>query len=148
MRFKVLTGIGLISHNSFKLMMMPSNGNIFRVTGPLWGESTGHRHVDSPLKGQWRGALIFSLICALTNIWANNRDADDLRRHRDIMTSLLWVEQCHSLNQTAPKHRREPRCSNSCYGLIQAGGRLCRGSNWWRCSTNQLTNDRYQCVTG
>ena len=25
--------------------MMSSNGNIFRVTGPLWGESTGHRWI-------------------------------------------------------------------------------------------------------
>ena len=24
---------------------MLSNGNIFRVTGPLWGESTGHRWI-------------------------------------------------------------------------------------------------------
>ena len=38
--------------------------------------------VDSPPKVQWRGALIFSLIYAWTNIWANNRDAGDLRRHR------------------------------------------------------------------
>ena len=38
--------------------------------------------VDSPHKDQWRGALIFSLICAWTNGWANNRDAGDLRRHR------------------------------------------------------------------
>ena len=26
-------------------MMMSSNGNIFHVTGPLWGESTGHRWI-------------------------------------------------------------------------------------------------------
>ena len=26
-------------------MMSPSNGNIFRVAGPLWGESTGHRSI-------------------------------------------------------------------------------------------------------
>ena len=26
-------------------MMMSSNGNIFRVTGPLWGEFTGHRSI-------------------------------------------------------------------------------------------------------
>ena len=26
-------------------MMMSSNGNILRATGPLWGESNGHRHV-------------------------------------------------------------------------------------------------------
>ena len=25
--------------------MTTSNGNIFRVTGPLWGESTGHRWI-------------------------------------------------------------------------------------------------------
>ena len=37
---------------------------------------------DSPHKDQWRGALMFSLICAWTNGWANNRDASDLRRHR------------------------------------------------------------------
>ena len=38
--------------------------------------------VKSPHTGQERGALIFSLICAWTNGWANNRDAGDLRRHR------------------------------------------------------------------
>ena len=31
--------------------------------------------VNSPQKGQWRGALMFSLICALPNRWVNNRDA-------------------------------------------------------------------------
>ena len=38
--------------------------------------------VNSLHKCQWRGALVFSLICAWTNSWANNGDADDLRRHR------------------------------------------------------------------
>ena len=33
-------------------------------------------------KGQWRGALIFSLICAWINAWVNNREAGDLRRYR------------------------------------------------------------------
>ena len=37
---------------------------------------------NSPHKGQWRGALVFSLICVWTNGWVNNRDASDLRRHR------------------------------------------------------------------
>ena len=37
--------------------------------------------VDFPHKCQRRGALIFSLICAWTNGFANNRDAGDLRRH-------------------------------------------------------------------
>ena len=38
--------------------------------------------VNSPNKGQWRGALMFSLICARINSWVNNREAGDLRRHR------------------------------------------------------------------
>ena len=36
----------------------------------------------SPHKGQWRGALMFSLICAWTKGWENNPDAGDSRRHR------------------------------------------------------------------
>ena len=35
-----------------------------------------------PHKGQWRGALTFSLICAWTNGSANDWDAGDLKRHR------------------------------------------------------------------
>ena len=38
--------------------------------------------VNSPHKGQWRGALMFSLICAWINGWVNNREAGDLRSHR------------------------------------------------------------------
>ena len=37
--------------------------------------------VNSPNKGQWRRALMFSLISACTNSWANNGNASDLRRH-------------------------------------------------------------------
>ena len=38
--------------------------------------------VNSPHKGQWRGALMFSLTCAWINGEVNNREAGDLRRHR------------------------------------------------------------------
>ena len=45
----------------------------------VWGI---HRSpVNSPHKGQWRGALMFSLICAWINGWVNNREAGDLGRH-------------------------------------------------------------------
>ena len=37
--------------------------------------------VNSPHKGQWRGALMFYLVCARINGWVNNREAGDLRRH-------------------------------------------------------------------
>ena len=37
--------------------------------------------VNSPHKGQWRRALIFSLICVWINGRVNNGEAGDLRRH-------------------------------------------------------------------
>ena len=61
-------------------MMTSSYGNTFRVNGPF---RRGIHRLRLPHKGQWRGALMFSLICApRTNGWANNREAGDLRRHR------------------------------------------------------------------
>ena len=36
---------------------------------------------ESPHKDRWRGALMFSLICAWINGWVNYREAGDLRRH-------------------------------------------------------------------
>ena len=45
----------------------------------VWGI---HRSpVNSPHKGQWRGALMFSLIYIWINGWVNNRVAGDLRCH-------------------------------------------------------------------
>ena len=38
--------------------------------------------VNSPHKGQWRGALMFSLICVEINGWLNNCEAGDLIRHQ------------------------------------------------------------------
>ena len=38
--------------------------------------------MNSPHKGQWRGALMFSLTCAWMNDLVNNREAGALRRHR------------------------------------------------------------------
>ena len=38
--------------------------------------------VNSPHKGQWRGALMFTLICTRIYGWVNNREAGDLRRYR------------------------------------------------------------------
>ena len=44
--------------------------------------------MDSPHKGQWRGALVFFFICAWTNGWANNRDVEtpwrSLWRHYNV----------------------------------------------------------------
>ena len=48
--------------------------------------------VNSPHKGQWRGALMFSFICAWINGWVNNRKAGNLRRHHahyDVIVILV-----------------------------------------------------------
>ena len=37
--------------------------------------------VNSLHKGQWRGALMFSLICTWTNRWVSNKNASDSRCH-------------------------------------------------------------------
>ena len=49
--------------------------------------------VNSLHKGQWHGALMFSLICAWINNWINNHEAGDLRRHQahyDV-TVMYWL---------------------------------------------------------
>ena len=49
--------------------------------------------VNFPHKGQWRGALMFTLICARKNGWVNNGEAGDLRRylaHYDVIVMVLW----------------------------------------------------------
>ena len=77
-------------------MMTSSNGNMFRVTGFCAGNSpmtmgNSPATVNSPHTDQWRGALMFSLICAWTNGWVNNQDADDLRRHRaHYDVTVMW----------------------------------------------------------
>ena len=46
--------------------------------------------VNSAYKGQWRGALVFSLIFWI-NSWVNNREAGDLRRHRaHYDVTVIW----------------------------------------------------------
>ena len=48
---------------------------------------------NSPHMGQWRGALIFSLICVWITGWVNNREAGDLRRYRshyDVSVMSIW----------------------------------------------------------
>ena len=53
--------------------------------------------VNSPHKGQWRGALMLSLICTRINGWVNNREAGDLRRHRAHYDVTVMVVICQSV---------------------------------------------------
>ena len=63
----------------YSTSMIMSSNNVLRywpfVQGIHWSP------VDSPHKGQWCGALMFSLIDTWTNGWANNQHDSDLRYH-------------------------------------------------------------------
>ena len=67
---------------SIFIMKTSSNGNIFRVSGRLCGKFTTGLRVNSPHKVQWRGALMFSLICTWINAGVNDREAGDSRCYR------------------------------------------------------------------
>ena len=87
--------------------MTSSNGNIFRVTSPFFGEFTGHRWI--PLTKASDAELWWVLWSELNNGWVNNREAGDLRRHRahddvivmgicEITNVVAWYPQtslCH-----------------------------------------------------
>ena len=56
--------------------------------------------VNSPHKGQWRGALVYSLICTRINGWVNNGEAGDLRRHRahhDVIVMRWLILMTHRM---------------------------------------------------
>ena len=57
-----------------------------------WSFCEGKSPVDSSHKDQWREASMFCLICAWTNGWANNRYADDLRRHYAHYDVIVMVD--------------------------------------------------------
>ena len=71
-------------------MMTSSNGNCFRVIGPLYGEFTGHRWI--PLTKASDAELWCFFICAWINDWVNSREAGDLSRHRThYNVTVMWV---------------------------------------------------------
>ena len=47
--------------------------------------------VNSLHKGQWRGSLMFALICAWINAWVNNLETGDLRRHQAHYDVILML---------------------------------------------------------
>ena len=74
----------------------------------LWGIHWSP--VNSPHKGQWRGALLFSLSCTWIKGWVNNHEAGDLRRHYahydvTVMISKFTTWQIDvEFSQSAVKH--------------------------------------------
>ena len=130
-----------VYHRDAYHMMTSPNGSIFRVTGPLSGESTGPRWI--PRTKASDRALMFSLICTWINGWINNREAGDLRclrAHYDVFRSAMandywvtsmWIKTCMISPQAsirrlpirskfATKNWNGPRSS-----ISQPGRRLC-----------------------
>ena len=70
---------------------------------------------NSPHKGQWHGALMFSLICVWINGWVNTSEAGDFRRNRAHYDVIVMT----CVNQTTTK--REPFGSVPSHYLSQ----------WW-----------------
>ena len=89
---KVLTDSGSSLYiNILVPMMTSSNGNIFRVTGPLCGEFTRHRWIP---RTKASNAELWCLICVWINDWVSNREAGNLRRHRghyDVTVMYIYV---------------------------------------------------------
>ena len=81
--------------------------------------------VNSPHRGQWRGALVFSLVSAWVSDWVDGREAGVFwDAVAPIMTSLLWCRwpSPHSAlvgarpSNCAPK----PNCERELWGAICA----------------------------
>ena len=65
--------------------------NQMKTFSALLAICAGNSPVTGEHKGQWRGALMFSVICAWINGWVNNREAGDLRRHRTHYDDIVMV---------------------------------------------------------
>ena len=100
--------------------MTSSNGNIFRVTDPLWGESTGHRR--SPHKGH-KGTILWSQtyhcpsrysdvimgamasqITSHTIVYSTVYSGADQRKHQS-SASMAFVRGIHGWPMNSP-HKR------------------------------------------
>ena len=63
--------------------------------------------VNSPHKGQGRGALMFSLICTRMNGWVNNGEAGDLRRYRPHYDVTVMYKTCEMSQYSHVLKQRE-----------------------------------------
>ena len=111
----------LIKHllKSCQIMMTSSNGNIFCVAGHFV-RGIHRSPVNNLHKGQWRGALMFSLICVWINGWVNNPEAGDLRHYRShydvtviychlTVMFALFPHDCHIQEKKSIGYRPRPK---------------------------------------
>ena len=78
---------------SVSLTMTSSNGTIFHVTDPLWGESTRHRLFPSQKPVTRNFDIFFRLHL---NKRCNKQNIGDLRRHRAHYDVIVMLRRCYS----------------------------------------------------
>ena len=90
--------------------------------------------VNSPHKGQWRDALMFSFNYVCTNVWVNDHDTGDLRRHRvHYHVTVMPAARCRAI-----KFRTHiTPCNGICYLYLRKYDitEMCLGS--WPIVTKQ-----------
>ena len=116
--------------NSVASTMTSSNGK--KSTLLALFEGINRSPVDSPHKGQWRGSLMFSLVCAWTNGGTNNLETADLRRnhaHKDVtvMNVLLEARSSTHYAQQWPDFQ----CGFWCYLRMSSASCNVWGRGWF-----------------
>ena len=117
--------------NLLVIMMTSSNGKHF----PRYLPSVPGIHrspMNYPHKGQWRWALMFSLICAWTNGWLSSRDAGDLRRHCAHYDVTVMTSSC-DIRWQRLSVLWQPMMTPSSGNIFRVTGHLCgefTGPRW------------------
>ena len=106
--------------------------------------------VNSLHKGQWRWALMFSLICIWINAWVNNREAGDLRRYRAhydviVMCNTIYLGRLSEVGAWINSPTTSPTPSPP---QPQPQYRIYASGNWASTdSGNSLSSVRRQAIT-
>ena len=83
-----------IQHGAIGPLFVTSSHSTWKFCRRVSGFAT-----DCPCGVWWRGALMYSLICAWTNVWANHRDTGDLRRRRFHYDVTVMRSQYHNITR-------------------------------------------------
>ena len=114
------------------IMMTSSNGNIFRVTGPMWGEFSGHRWLPLTKPVTRNFNVFFNL--RLNKLLSKRRHAVDFRRHRAHCNVTVMIMSSNKKNYVYNLARvltvRHPSPYTISMWLIDA--------IWWRRSQSNL----------
>ena len=143
-------------------MMIIKWKHFFALLTPWAGHSPGTSEFPTQrwLGALWLGDLLFSFICAWTNGWINNRDAEDFSRHRahldvtvffrpNINRKLfynVWVYRQHqvlvfhiSLRWETSQEQQQPCFFKMCFFLLANGHSATLVTpSWWRYVTSKI----------